>query len=226
MCRLKGAGGRLGVNLTVRGSGTKQLNPSEGDRIDLRFYRQQELHGSVLNMVSTQPGLEALVIRWSDTHTVAAILDISEKSAGENASASSVWMKKTSSPSKLTRCLRINRTPLSFISTIRTFRLWFVSCKYDGCVWIHLISNRLFPCFSWASSSKQTKNLQSWDLTLFIVWFGVSVQTPLFFNIFHFCFPPQMTFVKATVNNEVCFFHVFTFQSWSAASLSCCLVCF
>ena len=42
MCRLKGAGGRLDVNLPARGSGTKWTNPSEGDRIDLAVYRRSQ----------------------------------------------------------------------------------------------------------------------------------------------------------------------------------------
>lgn len=40
MCRLKGAGGRLDVNLTARGSGTKWTSPSEGGGTDLRVYRR------------------------------------------------------------------------------------------------------------------------------------------------------------------------------------------
>lgn len=69
MCRLKGAGGRLDVNLAVSGSGTKWTNPSEGDRIDLTVYRL------------TAAG-ETLYKRLSGgvTHTLVAMLDVLKQS--------------------------------------------------------------------------------------------------------------------------------------------------
>ncbi len=51
MCRVKGAGGRLDVNFTARGSGTKWTNPSEGRRIDLTVYRQSKAEGASLRFV-------------------------------------------------------------------------------------------------------------------------------------------------------------------------------
>lgn len=60
MCRLKGAGGRLDVNLPARGSGTKWTNPSEGHRIDLAVYRrsqqQERLCGSEREVLLRRSG--------------------------------------------------------------------------------------------------------------------------------------------------------------------------
>lgn len=59
---MKRAAGLLDVNLTARGSGTKWMNPSEGDGIDLTVYRQSQqqgrLRGSVESMVSGLEGLQ------------------------------------------------------------------------------------------------------------------------------------------------------------------------
>lgn len=65
MCRLKGAGGRVDVNLTARGGGTKWTSPSEGGGTDLRVYRlsqQRERRSWVLLREAPRRAF-----RWCDT---------------------------------------------------------------------------------------------------------------------------------------------------------------